>query len=139
MTNDELAASRLDDARKFIEYADRALNDNLFHHTVQFAQRAAELAVKALLAYDGQDVPHEHNLAKLVSRLPSVRGLPAEQQSRLYESNDELGDQRTVSIYGLKDGTPPDKIYDRAKAEKALEQGKFVVSTVESLVKTEEQ
>jgi len=134
MTNQELANSRLADARHFLEHADRALQQGLYHHVVQFAQRAAELALKALLVHLGKDVPHVHHLAKLVSSLPSVRALPAETQGRLYESGRSLEDQRIVSTYGAEDGTPPEAIFDQAKAAEALEQGRLVVETVATLI-----
>ncbi len=90
MTNQDLVKSRLADARQFLEYASRALDEGFFHHAVQFAQRAAELALKALLAFESKDVPHAHDLAKLASNLAVVRELPPEKQSRFYESNREL-------------------------------------------------
>ena len=136
MTNSDLVKSRLADARRFLNYGDQALEQNVFHHTVQFAQRASELALKALLAHEGEDVPQVHDLAKLISNLPAVRKLPPEQQSRFYASSRELARHRLTAVYGSEDGTPPDAIYDRAKAEAALAQGKFVVSTVESLVES---
>ena len=138
MTNTELVKSRLKDARQFLEYAEDALRREIYHHTVQFAQRAAELAVKALVANEAAEVPQAHDLAKLASNLESVRGLPTETQSRFYECNRKLAKERIVSTYGAEDGTPPDKIFDKPQAEEALEQGKFVLNTVESLVKTEE-
>mgnify|MGYP001561044563 CR=1 FL=1 len=134
MTNEDLVRSRLADARRFLDYADRALKTEVFHHVVQFAQRAVELAAKALLAHVGEDVPHTHNLAKLVSNLPLVRALPPDQQSRLYESHRALADERLTATYGADTGVPPDAIYDRAKAEEALAQGQFVVNTVETLI-----
>jgi HEPN domain-containing protein len=109
MNNADLVQSRLADARKFLEYAERALNDGLFHHTVQFTQHMAELAVKALLAYEGEDVPHVHDLAKLVSNLAVVRALPPDQQSRFYESNRELAKHRLTATYGTHTGVPPER------------------------------
>lgn len=134
MTNDDLVSSRLADAHRFLGYAAQALDNGFFHHVIQFAQQAAELAVKALLAYTGEDVPHVHNLAKLVSNLPIVRTLPPEQQSRFYWSNRTLADARLTATYGTEEGTPPEVVFDRAKADAALEQGRFVVSTVEALI-----
>jgi len=134
MTNIDLIQSRLADARHFLDYADRALQDELFHHTVQFAQRAAELAVKALLAQEGKDVPEVHDLAKLVSNLAIVRALPPEQQSQFYASNRALARERLTAIYGTSEGRPPNTVFDRAGAQRALSQGEFVVKTVEALL-----
>ena len=134
MTNEDLVRSRLADAHRFLDYADQALKAGVFHHVVQFAQRAVELAIKALLAHVGEDVPHTHNLAKRVSNLPLVRALPPDQQSRFYESHRALADQRLTATYGTETGVPPEAVYDRAKAEEALAQGQFVVNTVETLI-----
>ena len=139
MTSQDLVESRLTDARQFLAYAEEAFQQKFYHHVVQFAERATELALKALLVHLGRDVPHVHDLAALIGKLPVVRELPAETQSRLHQSSHNLAEQRNESIYGKADGTPPDKIFDKPQAEEALEQGRFVVSTVESLVKTEEQ
>ena len=139
MTNQDLVESRMTDARRFLEYAERALADGFFHHVIQFAQRAAELAIKALLAKEGKDAPHVHDLAKLVSTLPVVRNLPSDTQSRLYSSNRDLARERLTSIYGSDEGVPPEELYEREEAEKALKQGGFVVSTVEALISAEGQ
>ncbi len=134
MTNEDLVRSRLADAHRFLNYADQSLKAGVFHHVVQFAQRAVELAIKALLAHIGEEVPHTHNLAKLVSNLSLVRALPPDQQSRFYESHRALADQRLTATYGTDTGVPPEAVYDRAKAEEALAQGQFVVNTVETLI-----
>ncbi|MBI4770043.1 MAG: HEPN domain-containing protein [Chloroflexi bacterium] len=139
MTNRDLVLSRLSDARSFLKYATGTLEEGRFHHTVQFAQRTAELAVKALLSYEGKDVPDVHDLARMVNNLAVVRALPPEQQRQFYRSNRELARERLTAIYGSDEGVPLDAMYDRAAAEKALEQGRFVLSTAESLIASSEE
>jgi len=134
MTNHELMWSWLEDAECRLIEAHTWLGKAWYHRVVRLSQECCELAQKALLASYEMDVPEERNLHGLVSQLPPVRQLAREVQRRLFQSGRELSEDRIPSFYGAPDGTPPSALYNRARAEKALEQAHFVLETVEALI-----
>lgn len=134
MTNHELMWSWLEDADGRLSEAEEQLRQRRYHRVVRLSQECCELAQKALLAFCGLDVPKEHHLHKLVGKQPLVRQLPREAQRRLFQSGRELCEDRIPSFYGAPDGTPSSALYDQARAEKALEQARFISATIKGVI-----
>jgi len=134
MTNHQLMWAWLEDANGRLGEAEEQLKQRRYHRVVRLSQECCELAQKALLAFCGIDVPKEHHLHQLIGQQPLVRQLPPEVQKRLFQSSRELSEDRIPSFYGAPDGTPPSVLYNQARAEKALEQARFVLETVKALI-----
>jgi len=134
VTHHELMWSWLEEAEDRLGEAQERVKDKRFHRVVRLSQESCEWAQKALLAFYGIDVPKEQHLHRLVSQQPPVRQLPRQVQRPLFQSSQELFRERIPSFYGGADDTPPQALYDARRAQKALEQARFVIETVQMLI-----
>jgi HEPN domain-containing protein len=136
VTNADMAASHLRQAREILGEAERHHAAQVWHLVVRRCQEAVELALKALLRASGIEVPHVHDvgifLVEHSERLPA-RVMP--HLERLVSVSRRLRQEREVSFYGDEaTGAPPDRLYSARDAEAALEDARFVQRLCEEAV-----
>lgn len=130
MTNTQFAESYLKTAKQILGEASSLFKSEAWSLVVRRSQECVELCLKALLRRVGVEVPKIHDVGSLLrnhaARFP---GLPID---RLVSISRRLREEREISFYGDEmTDMPPESLYDRKDAEQALEDAKFVVSSVE--------
>jgi len=109
-------------ARRCLEEANLAFEEEDFPGAVRRSQEGLELAVKALLRSRGVEYPREHDVSPA---LTAVEGrLPDELRLRVAELRSLLGELARVrgpAFYGFeREGIAPRKAFNSEYAEKTL-------------------
>jgi HEPN domain-containing protein len=101
------------------------------------AQEIVELSLKALLRAAGVTVPQIHDVGALLlreaARLPAQFGPDV---ARMADISKALRKDREIAFYGSEDQVPSE-FYDRADAERAFEDARWIHERVASVVKPE--
>lgn len=128
MINDAMARGyfrQADGRRRLIS---EAFNMGHFDTTVREAQECVELLLKAALRLVGIEPAHTHDVGDMLraERTRFPQWFTAE-IDRLALISSELAGSRGPAFYGDESHLiPPSDIFDRAQAERALEQAEFV-------------
>jgi HEPN domain-containing protein len=134
MTNTSLAQSYLVKALKRLKILTVLLDDDAYSDVVREAQEIVELALKGMLRQVGIEPPKWHDVSQMLreyrDRFPAQA---AAQVERLAEISGWLRKEREFSFYGDVDFIPTEE-YTRADALRAIEDARFVVSVVESVI-----
>ncbi|MBI5525737.1 MAG: HEPN domain-containing protein [Deltaproteobacteria bacterium] len=132
MTNLNVAAAQLKDARIILEEAKESFEKGHFHRTVRKCQESVELALKGLLKLKGVEYPKSHKIGKVLAG--TLAGdVDAVFLSRAVSLSDQLADDREPSFYG-SDEAPADELFSVDSARQILEEATFVVAFVAKLV-----
>jgi HEPN domain-containing protein len=136
MTNTSLAQSYLIKAQKRLKVLSVLLGEEAYSDVVREAQEIVELALKGMLRQAGIEPPKWHDVGQVLReyrhRFPDQ---PGSQVDRLAEISSWLRKEREFSFYGDIDFIPTEQ-YSRTDALRAIEDARFVVSVVESVIPT---
>jgi hypothetical protein len=134
MTNRSLAQSYLIKARKRLKILVVLLDEEAFSDVVREAQEIVELVLKGMLRQIGVEPPKLHDVGRTLDEYRDRFPKPvAEQIDRLIEISSWLRKEREFSFYGDIDFIPTEE-YDRADAQRAIADAKFVVSVAEQVI-----
>jgi len=134
MTNDSLARSYLQKARKRMRVLEVLLDEEAHSDVVREAQELVELALRATLRHVGVEPPKWHDVGAMLLEhqdrfVPSVRAdLP-----RLTAISAWLRKEREFSFYGDIDFIPTER-YGRDDGERAIEDARFVFGVAERAI-----
>jgi HEPN domain-containing protein len=136
MTNDRMARGYLTLAAVRADALEVFFDAGSWANVVREAQEAVELFLKAALRHAGIEPARIHDvgaiLAENASRFP---GWFAERIPELASISVELVAERGASYYGdERRGIPPDRLFERSDAERAMEHAALVRGLCERLV-----
>mgnify|MGYP001770763431 FL=1 len=135
MNNLEMARSHINQAAERIKHAKEALSSGNYPYVIRQCQEAVELLLKAALRIVGVEPPKWHDVGPVLRR---ERGkFPEwfqEHIDELASISRSLRREREFSMYGDEEsGLPPEELYTRIDAERALNDAEKVLSLVSKL------
>lgn len=135
MNNLEMARSNINQAAERIKHAKEALNSGNYPYVVRQCQEAVELLLKAALRIVGVEPPKWRDVGPVLRR---ERGkFPEWFQERIDELasiSRSLRKEREFSMYGDEEsGLPPEELYTRIDAERALNDAEKAYSLISKL------
>ncbi|ABL78793.1 HEPN domain-containing protein [Thermofilum pendens] len=135
MNNLELARSHINQALEIVRQATEALEGGNYPYVVRQCQETVELLLKAALRIVGIEPPKWHDVGPVLRR--ERARFPAWFQERVDELasiSRSLRKEREAAMYGDEEsGLPPEELYTRMDAEKALRDAKITLELVRQL------
>ncbi|OGS50856.1 MAG: hypothetical protein A3K65_06280 [Euryarchaeota archaeon RBG_16_68_12] len=128
MTVPRIASLALGRARRWLQGARRALEDERWDDAVYAAQMASEHAAKAVLLALGIEFPKQHDVSEVFATIADRDGVPASLRRPVPGLADvlaELAAQRARAAYGFEMGLEPSDFRD--SAPRAVDRGRKVV------------
>lgn len=138
MNNLEMALSYIKKSETRIRHARLAINEGDYSYVVRQCQEAVELLLKAALRLVGIEYPKRHDVG-FVLKIEAKRFPKWFQQEidSLAKISSELGSKRELSMYGDEEkGIPPDALFSKEDAEKALNFAEYVYALVSRLLES---
>ena len=135
MTQNELARSYFEKARKRRRVLEVLIEQDAFSDVVRKAQELVELALKGLLRHVGIDPPKWHDVGPIL--IENADFFPQGMQAilpRLAEISRWLRKEREFSFYGDIDMVPTEA-YRRADADKAYADAMTVLGSIDLIEK----
>ncbi len=135
MNNLEMARSYINQAVERLRHAREALDGGNYPYVVRQCQEAVELLLKAALRIVGVEPPRWHDVGPVLRRVRSrFPGWFQEYIDELASISRSLRKEGEFSMYGDEEsGIPPEELYTRIDAEKALNDAERVFSLVNKL------
>lgn len=132
MNNIELAQSNLRQAEERLKHAKEALASGNCPYVMRQSQEAVELALKGALRLVGLEPPKWHDVGPILKkekeRFPEWFQKCIEELASVSRS---LRREREPALYGDEEtGVPPEELYARLDAEKALNDADKVLALV---------
>jgi HEPN domain-containing protein len=136
VTNEDLARGYFREAEGRLRHLDALLADRRFATVVREAQEVVELLLKAALRFVGIEPARTHEVSGILRqnalRFPGWFGAQLEELARISTA---LAQDRGPSFYGDEvRGIPPDQLFHREDAERALEWARFVFGCCQRLL-----
>lgn len=136
MNNVELAQSYIEEAKRRLKTAEMALSEDAYAYCIRQSQEAVELLLKASLRLVGIEPPRWHDVGPVLieysGRFPEWFRNEIPQLAAISRW---LRREREPSMYGDEElGLPPNRLYTKPYAEKALESANYVYRVVTKLL-----
>ena len=125
----------LDRAARWLQGAERALEDNRWDDVVYCAQMSVEISVKSVLLSIGIDYPKGHDVSDVFLQLVDQEKVPAwfrKDAPKIADVVAKLAEQRGLAGYGFEPGITAE--YFRGYAPEALRSAKKVHSDCKKLL-----
>ncbi|MCS7136771.1 MAG: HEPN domain-containing protein [Candidatus Caldarchaeum sp.] len=136
MDNFDMARASVKQALERVETARRALDEGHYAYAVRQSQEAVELLLKAALRLAGVEPPKWHDVGPVLRR--ERERFPEwfrDMVDDLASISRSLSRERELAMYGDEDlKIPPDELYVRKDAEKALADVELVLRAVQRLM-----
>jgi Uncharacterized conserved protein related to C-terminal domain of eukaryotic chaperone, SACSIN len=133
----ELARSNVRQAEDRLTTARIALERGNSPYSVRQAQECVELSLKACLRLVGIEPPKWHDVGPIIRR--ERENFPEwfkEHVERIVSISRSLRKERELAMYGDEESKiPPEELYTRFDAEKAIEDAGFVLEIARRLLK----
>jgi HEPN domain-containing protein len=133
----ELARSNVRQAEDRLTTARIALERGNYPYAVRQAQECVELSLKACLRLVGIEPPKWHDVGPIIRR--ERENFPEwfkEHVERIVSISRSLRKERELAMYGDEESKiPPEELYTRFDAEKALENAGFVLEIARRLLR----
>jgi HEPN domain-containing protein len=133
----ELARSNVRQAEDRLTTARIALERGNYPYAVRQAQECVELSLKACLRLVGIEPPKWHDVGPIIRR--ERENFPEwfkEHVERIVSISRSLRKERELAMYGDEESKiPPEELYTRFDAEKAMEDAGFVLEIARRLLK----
>jgi HEPN domain-containing protein len=133
----ELARSNVRQAEDRLTTARIALERGNYPYAVMQAQECVELSLKACLRLVGIEPPKWHDVGPIIRR--ERENFPEwfkEHVERIVSISRSLRKERELAMYGDEESKiPPEELYTRFDAEKAIEDAGFVMEIARRLLK----
>ena len=133
--NSAIARQMLDRAARWLQGAERALEDNRWDDVVYCAQMGVEISVKSVLLSIGIDYPKGHDVSDVFLQLVDKEKVPAwfrKEAPKIADVVAKLAEQRGLAGYGFEQGVTAE--YFRGYAPEALRSVKKVHSDCKKLL-----
>ena len=133
--NVELAQAGIARAKRWLQGAERALQDNRWDDAVYTAQMAVEQGSKAVLIALGIDYPKEHDVSDVLFPLKERKDLPTwfrDDVPPIAEVVAELAEQRGLAGYGFETGV--DAEHFRSYSPEAYQRSKKALDSCSKLI-----
>lgn len=127
MKNIGIAKQGVSRAARWLQSAERAMEDERWDDVVYSSQMAVEHSAKAVLISLGIDFPKEHDVSDVFLQIQEISNLPQwfrEEIGLIADIVAELAEQRGLAGYGFEEGI--DVTYFKEYAPEALEKAKRV-------------
>ncbi|MEM2134947.1 MAG: HEPN domain-containing protein [Candidatus Freyarchaeota archaeon] len=127
MKNIGIANRGISRAARWLQGAERAMEDERWDDVVYSSQMAVEHSAKAVLISLGIDFPKEHDVSDALLQIQEIPNLPQwfrEEIGSIADIVAELAEQRGLAGYGFEEGI--DETYFKDYAPEALEKAKRV-------------
>lgn len=127
MRNIDMATQGISRAARWLQSAERAIEDKRWDDAVYSSQMAAEHSAKAVLISLGIDFPKEHDVSDVLLQIQGIPNLPQWFRKELGLIADivaELAEQRGLAGYGFEKGI--DETYFKDYAPDAFEKARWV-------------
>jgi hypothetical protein len=132
VTTDELAAAYFEKARKRLRVLEVLAEQQSWSDVVREAQELVELVLKGMLRWVGIDPPKWHDVGTILLDNPHFFAESFRPRlPRLAEISLELRKERELAFYGDVDAVPTRR-YGPAHAQKATEQARYVLESLEA-------
>jgi HEPN domain-containing protein len=133
----ELARSNVRQAEDRLTTARIALERGNYPYAVRQAQECVELSLKACLRLVGIEPPKWHDVGPIIRR--ERENFPEwfkEHVERIVSISRSLRKERELAMYGDEESKiPPEELYTRFDAEKAIEDAGFVLEIARRLLR----
>jgi HEPN domain-containing protein len=133
----ELARSNVRQAEDRLTTARIALERGNYPYAVRQAQECVELSLKACLRLVGIEPPKWHDVGPIIRR--ERENFPEwfkEHVERIVSISRSLRKERELAMYGDEESKiPPEELYTRFDAEKAIEDAGFVLEIARMLLR----
>ena len=130
VTNNRLAASYIDKARKRLKALDVLFSEGAYSDVIREAQEIVELALKAALRSVGVEPPKIHDVGRLIEEHQTRFSSEFQTSTRrLAEISAWLRKEREFAFDGDIDFIPTEQ-YSPDQGERALNNARFVVDVV---------
>jgi HEPN domain-containing protein len=133
----ELARSNVRQAGDRLTTARIALERGNYPYAVRQAQECVELSLKACLRLVGIEPPKWHDVGPIIRR--ERENFPEwfkEHVERIVSISRSLRKERELAMYGDEESKiPPEELYTRFDAEKAIEDAGFVLEIARRLLR----
>jgi HEPN domain-containing protein len=133
----ELARSNVRQAEDRLTTARIALERGNYPYAVRQAQECVELSLKACLRLVGIEPPKWHDVGPIIRR--ERENFPRwfkEHVERIVSISRSLRKERELAMYGDEESKiPPEELYTRFDAEKAIEDAGFVLEIAKRLLR----
>jgi HEPN domain-containing protein len=133
----ELARSNVRQAEDRLTTARIALEHGNYPYAVRQAQECVELSLKACLRLVGIEPPKWHDVGPIIRR--ERENFPEwfkEHVERIVSISRSLRKERELAMYGDEESKiPPEELYTRFDAEKAIEDAGFVLEIARRLLR----
>jgi HEPN domain-containing protein len=133
----ELARSNVRQAEDRLTTARIALERGNYPYAVRQAQECVELSLKACLRLVGIEPPKWHDVGPIIRR--ERENFPEwfkEHVERIVSISRSLRKERELAMYGDEESKiPPEELYTRFDAEKAIEDSGFVLEIARRLLR----
>ncbi|MDT7859259.1 MAG: HEPN domain-containing protein [Candidatus Calditenuis sp.] len=137
MDSYELARSNVRQAEDRLTTARIALERGNYPYAVRQAQECVELSLKACLRLVGIEPPKWHDVGPIIRR--ERENFPEwfkEHVERIVSISRSLRKERELAMYGDEESKiPPEELYTRFDAEKAIEDAGFVLEIARRLLR----
>ncbi len=136
-----MARSYLEEAKRRIRTSENALNESAYAYCIRQTQEAVELSLKSALRFIAIEPPKWHDVSPVL--MENKERFPEWFRDKIDEisaSSRWLYRERAPSMYGDEEsGLPPQKLYTKSYAERALEEAKNVFGVVSKLIGCEQK
>jgi len=132
----EIAEKALRRGQRWLQSAQRGLEDGRWDDSVYAAQMCSEHAAKAVLIALGIEYPRRHDVSEVFATLKERNGLPSEfltKVGELVEILAELASERALAGYGFNEGVDLD--YFRDYAPEAVQKANNVLESCTKLIR----
>ena len=137
MNNYELAKTYFEEALRRIKTSKQALKEDAFAYCMRQSQEAVELSLKASLRLVGIEPPKWHDVGIiLIENRDKFPNWFKKEIETVASISRWLRMEREPSMYGDEElGLPPQKIYTKNYAERALSECNYIIELVSKLIK----
>ena len=133
----ELSRSYFKQGRARYQTAKLAYNQYNYPYCVRQAQESVELTLKGALRLVGVEYPKSHDVSEAL--LSNLNRFPERFRKSIGEAariSKELARKRAAAMYGEEaSNLPPEKIFDRNDAKKAIDDARQVLETCKKLLR----
>ncbi len=133
-----MARSYLEEAGRRIKTSVNALNEDACAYCIRQCQEAVELSLKAALRFIAIEPPKWHDVSPVL--MDNTGRFPEWFRDKIDEisaTSRWLSRERAPSMYGDEESRlPPQRLYTKRYAERALEESKNVFEIVSKLIRS---